>query len=1233
MSFNAGIDDMLDSFFERHERDMSDSAANDFKTTLRRLKRSAETLREYSYNEPKLMSTVQKLYARLRNEVGSVLHHDVPRQRAAQMSTQDVPRSRDKLDDMGFMRQVIAEENDRIKQQLRNTREWGVLSQLQIDATKPQDELYSVQLQISVSQMEQQLWRASADKHQVTIYDDEIKRVGRQIARLEIRKNQLISQVNHTAYEAVSRSRSQPVLRLRGGVGTPAASPSLASPSLSATRYGSEETGRPSLLDAKIAARATAENYLGVLVTNDEPGHIQKRFGVRAKGIVDLYKQFGHGELFDPEDSLGGILKYLEFDANLGLDDPIPQDVLATYTQGNRPMFREGTTLRTFLHKYASQFPTEGTLQQHYMDHIRDKPDMPKILAKQLIGKGVLTGKSKEMKLPSRKLVELFRRMRANGHLEHPVAVEQLFVYSKSRPQTVPEELDAHMKDIYSKRPKRGVSGLDRQKMALLRPFFNIELGKKFFSMKFREQARELRSNNKKHPIGNPNNWRKILTDFFGYDKKLLPESRSVHTSYTAEEAERIWAPLSKEFQTLMKHAGLDMEQDENTLRHAMNYLQFHSAGLSPSPESERRERQRQRAATESEVEAKADEVEAKADEVVTMIKPVEVRELEDKVYFDHFVEVTPNINFHDTSKPPGYSLLEGFEQSWKKWAKESNREGKDRGLRTFENMALIQLKTAFGRLDRYVRYIFPRLATNSRNTDADAQKEIFLKMGWNVYMSRQRVPAGRSASEFMFRNIPPLNEAYHGKEPIFKPEEREYLEEMLLSLLAADTISYNMKTKGDDGAFRWKGSVEASKHLIMLKQRTDYFKAEAEKIYTKIESEIGPTFPMPDWRERLANHQAQHLLDVFGKEGKKLKAAATKRAYKNFNDVRSSVRERRKTRWEKEAEKQRKQASAAARAGRIGGGGDAPDVMTPFRVSESREFAAPQPRVRGRSLSREAEDAVAEAMQDPGFQQLAPQEQEAAIEKIIEAEVSPEESEEEDMLDLGVAVDDAEEEAVAHLYAMMYEPVEEARVKHRYGVVADALHPMSYGNLTQMHLLQTDNNVAPIMGRVHMVRPDREYAEDHFMHDVEGDINEGQKTLVERSKRGPFRNQSGRSTIMDRSRHIVYRKRRGVFEITIRRGVIDSELNQMISKLRMHRTHQHGSRITIVKGSRRYRLGFLTDVDLRHLLDLVAECINQYGNCGIEIVETRPSSGPLYKDSMHMPSFKANKKGVLHKR
>ena len=185
-------------------------------------------------------------------------------------------------------------------------------------------------------------------------------------------------------------------------------------------------------------------------------------------------------------------------------------------------------------------------------------------------------------------------------------------------------------------------------------------------------------------------------------------------------------------------------------------------------------------------------------------------------------------------------------------------------------------------------------------------------------------------------------------------------------------------------------------------------------------------------------------------------------------------------------------------------------------------------------------------------------------------------------------------------------------------------VHPGNYGAIAQVHLLQTDNNVQPVMGRVHMVKPHVGYSDKHFMFDVEGDINEGQKSVVERSKRGPFRDQGGRSTIMDRSAHIVYRKRDGIFEITVRRGVINGELQQMLSKLSMHRMHQGGSRVIIIKGSRRYRLGLLSELDLRHLLDLVAECVSQYGNCGVEIVEERAGSGPLYKANVHRAHFKS---------
>ena len=48
-----------------------------------------------------------------------------------------------------------------------------------------------------------------------------------------------------------------------------------------------------------------------------------------------------------------------------------------------------------------------------------------------------------------------------------------------------------------------------------------------------------------------------------------------------------------------------------------------------------------------------------------------------------------------------------------------------------------------------------------------------------------------------------------------------------------------------------------------------------------------------------------------------------------------------------------------------------------------------------------------------------------------------------------------------------------------------------NYEALNGVHLMQTDNNVQPVMGAVHMVHPARNYSDKHFMLDIEGDIND----------------------------------------------------------------------------------------------------------------------------------------------
>ena len=169
-------------------------------------------------------------------------------------------------------------------------------------------------------------------------------------------------------------------------------------------------------------------------------------------------------------------------------------------------------------------------------------------------------------------------------------------------------------------------------------------------------------------------------------------------------------------------------------------------------------------------------------------------------------------------------------------------------------------------------------------------------------------------------------------------------------------------------------------------------------------------------------------------------------------------------------------------------------------------------------------------------------------------------------------------------------------------------------------HYLQTDNNVEPIMGAVHLVRPTSNMHEKHFMVDLEGDANEGRKELVDRSRRGPFAQSKGRSTMMNRSAHVSYRNRRGVFEITVRRGVTESEVELFLSKLRSH-SFTTDAYLVIIKGKRRYRLGKLREYDLAQLETLVRECVQQYGSCGLE-VSGIGGKGALFKPGVHGVRF-----------
>ena len=344
-------------------------------------------------------------------------------------------------------------------------------------------------------------------------------------------------------------------------------------------------------------------------------------------------------------------------------------------------------------------------------------------------------------------------------------------------------------------------------------------------------------------------------------------------------------------------------------------------------------------------------------------------------------------------------------------------------------------------------------------------------------------------------------------------------------------------------------------------------------KNYESLEKSYGPNFPVPDWRDRLnKGNQVVQLGNIMESI-----AAHKERMHEVFAPARSP----------------RPMMS--------------PDRPSRPRRSASRAVSSSQSQPRAR---RPAE--IKAEIGGAGVRAADP----ATGPEVLHLEPA-EAPEEEDVL-VNLAAEDEEE--IAQVYGRAFLPI----LTHDNRLRAEVIMQQNYEALNAVHLMQTDNNVQPVMGAVHMVHAAASYSDKHFMHDVDGDINEGQRVLVEKSKRGPFRTATGASTVMDRSTHITYRKRGGAFEITVRRGAVNAEVQQLMSKLSMHRMSVHGSHVVIIKGTKRFRLGPLSEINLRYLRELIEECLDQYGTCGLEITEVQAGHGALYKPGAHSARFKS---------
>ena len=197
--------------------------------------------------------------------------------------------------------------------------------------------------------------------------------------------------------------------------------------------------------------------------------------------------------------------------------------------------------------------------------------------------------------------------------------------------------------------------------------------------------------------------------------------------------------------------------------------------------------------------------------------------------------------------------------------------------------------------------------------------------------------------------------------------------------------------------------------------------------------------------------------------------------------------------------------------------------------------------------------------------------------------------------LDLGAMEPDAARPA----YELAARNLEEVAVR------ADVMAAGYYGIGRQhYHLMHDLTGAQPVMGRAHIVRADIDATSKHWMHDVQGDINDGATKLMVKGRRGPFKDQRGASQVLDRSAHVMYRRRHRTMEITVKRGVSEAEMDLLMSKLLAQQVSAPGCMVVMVKGGKRYPMGPVSAARIKTLRALIHECLDRYATCGIHLIE-----------------------------
>ena len=178
---------------------------------------------------------------------------------------------------------------------------------------------------------------------------------------------------------------------------------------------------------------------------------------------------------------------------------------------------------------------------------------------------------------------------------------------------------------------------------------------------------------------------------------------------------------------------------------------------------------------------------------------------------------------------------------------------------------------------------------------------------------------------------------------------------------------------------------------------------------------------------------------------------------------------------------------------------------------------------------------------------------------------------------------------------------------------------PIDASRHVRQHFVRSQPNNR-VYGQVSLVRPATGVEEDHFMYGLEREMAKDQVLMVNEARRGPFRDQTGRSRIVHSTANTVYRRRGSNIEITVTRKATLPEIAILIAKINAHSFMNNSSFLTLLMRGNTHRMGPVTGVNLDLLRKQIIQGIKKHGSVGILITDVR--SGPLSEFQIHNYDF-----------